>query len=1472
MKLRIIIILLCIVSHFYASYSNSYNNQYHNTPTPIDTIYMPQGTSSFTVTNAKIYDLGGPNGNYSTNTSSVMTLYPADSCQLLQINGSLLMDYWDNFTIYDGTNINGTQLGYFTHSLNIGVSTITSLTGPLTLKFYGYWGDHAGLNLNVTSVAGCPAPSNVVSQVTDTSFSLSWVSCQGTYDQITYKELTSTNWDTITCPTNSCTISNLIPSRIYQYKMRANCGGSYSNWSDTLEAVTLCSDTFNLPFYEDFIDTATCFTFSPSNRINFAIYNFNINFPHLGAPTQNYAAIYNGSYYGTNTSGYMISPYFNNMDSGDEIQFWYFRSSQSNQPGSIQVYLNSQPSLTGAVLIREIPRYYNTAPTSAGQGFYEYRAYVPADTFKYVIFKTNSTNTAFHYFDKISIKKGSPTCPSPMNISVSNINTNSLLLNWVEQGTATHWEIEYGPSNFVEGTGTLISNINSKPYLISGLPFDQILEFRVRAIKQVGDTSAWSRGFFTSAGRLFLKSGTTSITTSQIKYYDSGGPFNNVDQNITGTLVVYPLDPHKKVAIEGSAYISGSVGIYSGTTVSGNNLASTSQIISRTGPLTININQGTNVYPGFEYNITCVDSSCWCPISFTESNISHNEASLTWAHYFNNSNVEILYKPVSDSLWLSLLVDTSLSTIITNLIPSTTYEYKMRSICAPGDTSNFSGTRTFTTDCFPLSSFYENFDTTPIDSLPTCWRKYSIYSLSKVVDTNSFTTTRCLQVTSNPYHGVILPKIPNLGNGTHQLRIRMRPNSNDFYTETLNIGYILNINNVDTFISLQSIALNSFNFYDYYFIPPTGINSNYLALKGNNISAQTIYIDEISWEPIPTCTSPISFVSTLVTDHSCDLKWESYNNSNPLAWEIQYGLSGFIPGNGISQFVQTDSVTITGLAPATYYDFYVRAICSLTDTSEWSNKLNFKTYCSYSELPVEEDFEFDFMNSSCWTQTHNNFHGNTGFTVVTSGTNPVCSPQNGSNMLRFNSFNITSGAYAVLYSPIIECNGSKILISFYQYRDNGYNYGQFLGEGIAVYSNSVPSLDGADSIGFVARQTSVNNWYLNEFLLPEGIIGQRYFLFKAISKYGNNTFVDNFKIKYLCPSPTNLTVSNVLYTEADVFWIPDSINNSCILDYKKTTENTWTSIVNITGNSYHLTNLDQNGTYLVRVRGLCDTAGMSGNTPIVSFTTLEECLLPSNIQLTDSNLLDTIATVTWTHALNSNYYEVRYKSVDVPDWIIDTTMDNYYVMNHLIPDRYYQVKIKTICSVETSDLSSNLYFLTKCKQPTDLNVLNSSVTANSAQVFWNNEDNITQWNLFYKKNTDTSWIQITVTDTFYTLTNLIPNSIYFVKIQSNCGDNNSPFSESVQFSTLTSGISQTQVHNDFTIMPNPTLDYIKITSHSDIKMIESVEIVNTVGAVIYKQYAPKGSIKIDVSEFTSGMYYVKLNTNKGVFCKKFIKL
>ena len=110
----------------------------------------------------------------------------------------------------------------------------------------------------------------------------------------------------------------------------------------------------------------------------------------------------------------------------------------------------------------------------------------------------DDTNDVDVFVDNFRV--GSPiTCPSPIDLTATNLSLTSTEISWTETGTATSWNIEYGIAGFTLGSGIVISDVLTNPYFITGLLPDTNYEFYIQGICGPEDVSSWSapRPFFT---------------------------------------------------------------------------------------------------------------------------------------------------------------------------------------------------------------------------------------------------------------------------------------------------------------------------------------------------------------------------------------------------------------------------------------------------------------------------------------------------------------------------------------------------------------------------------------------------------------------------------------------------------------------------------------------------------------------------------------------------------------------------------------------------------------------------------------------------------------------------------------------------------------------------------------------------------------------------------------------------------------
>jgi uncharacterized repeat protein (TIGR03806 family) len=95
---------------------------------------------------------------------------------------------------------------------------------------------------------------------------------------------------------------------------------------------------------------------------------------------------------------------------------------------------------------------------------------------------------------------------------------------------------------------------------------------------------------------------------------------------------------------------------------------------------------------------------------------------------------------------------------------------------------------------------------------------------------------------------------------------------------------------------------------------------------------------------VPQCETPVNLSASDVTYNSATLTWT--DNSELTAsslYEIEYGISGFVAGSGITATSASTSLSISNLLPNTAYAFYVQKICNTDNISIASDFGSFTT-------------------------------------------------------------------------------------------------------------------------------------------------------------------------------------------------------------------------------------------------------------------------------------------------------------------------------------------------------------------------------------------------------------------------------------------------------------------------------------------------------------------------------------------------
>ena len=203
------------------------------------------GQYSVSMCGGTICDDGGPSDNYSDDCDVLLVVNPDTPGMFVRLTGTINIESYDWFVIFDGNNTDGNVLFDSDNSTNIDV---VSTTGPLTIYFESDGSvTYSGFEIQVSCESGqtppvqtCNTPTNVtVGNVTANSAVVDWTQ-EGTPDSwtVSYKKGSVNTWTTANTTTHPYTITNLEPETSYTVFVKANCGDATSEQSAQVSFIT----------------------------------------------------------------------------------------------------------------------------------------------------------------------------------------------------------------------------------------------------------------------------------------------------------------------------------------------------------------------------------------------------------------------------------------------------------------------------------------------------------------------------------------------------------------------------------------------------------------------------------------------------------------------------------------------------------------------------------------------------------------------------------------------------------------------------------------------------------------------------------------------------------------------------------------------------------------------------------------------------------------------------------------------------------------------------------------------------------------------------------------------------------------------------------------------------------------------------------------------------------------------------------
>jgi hypothetical protein len=636
----------------------------------------------------------------------------------------------------------------------------------------------------------------------------------------------------------------------------------------------------------------------------------------------------------------------------------------------------------------------------------------------------------------------------------------------------------------------------------------------------------------------------------------------------------------------------------------------------------------------WEFNSPCVE-----PSQLTANFITNTSAQLAWVAGAATT-WEIQYGAPNFFLGTGTIVS-PVSTnpyVLSGLTPNTSYQYYVRGICAGPINSSWAGPFSFRTQCDDVTTFAENFDA-PTQStvfngpLPNCWTKGLVGAPTLYVATGSvapmspsnrlvMTATAAGTLPTEAY--AILPPVSNLQANTHRLRFKAYAT---VANRTVSVGYMTDVSNTASFVELQQITLPgtaATTALEFIVIPgalPAGVK--HLAIRNNGffgtpLGSTTAYFDDFSWEAIPTCIEPSGLTASLITNTTAVLGWTEASSAT--AWEIQYGAPGFAIGTGTIVPAPSNPFTLTALTPNTNYVYYVRAVCSVTESSFWTGPFAFKTQCddltSYSENFDALVSNFSTTMPDCWSR---GLIGTPSLYVTTGSVLPM-SPANRLYMFVSSTTTPPSEAYAILPAVSNLNDGTHRL----RFKAFATQVDRFLELGYLTDPSNLSTF--VYLTDFQVPGTAIASTqqfiYVPLTTIPDGV---KHLAIKNPGFPGNSStiYIDDVAWEAIptCVEPTGVSLGSVLATTATLNWTAASPAPANGYEYYVATTSTNpigttvpTGSVGAGITTAALTALTPSTQYYVWVRSVCSASDKSAWTTIVTFTTPCASFTPAYIQ------------------------------------------------------------------------------------------------------------------------------------------------------------------------------------------------------------------------------------------------------------------
>lgn len=364
-----------------------------------------------------------------------------------------------------------------------------------------------------------------------------------------------------------------------------------------------------------------------------------------------------------------------------------------------------------------------------------------------------------------------------------------------------------------------------------------------------------------------------------------------------------------------------------------------------------------------------------------------------------------------------------------------------------------------------------------------------------------------------------------------------------------------------------------------------------------------------------------------------------------------------------------------------------------------------------------------------------------------------------------------------------------------------------------------------------------------------------------------------------CPAPSALATLEVVDTTALVEWFQTDSTETTELRYRAVGATEWDTIAGVSS-PYLLGDLLGCSMYEMQIKSFCADTTSTFSESLV-FETDGCCTLPENIAISTIANADTLLQLSWDPIYAAESYELRILDSATGVWTTYMLTEPNFSADFLNSCSSYGLQIQTVCGPDSTSIDIfETAFDTDCPCDFPPMIDTISVSTTNAQIFWSSTVNNDVYNVRYKKLGTASWTIVPVADTTYLLEDLEICSNYQIQVQNICPTVASSYSPSYVLKTDCNPIVNTSEQiagASMRVLGNPFSNQLVLEMNwTNVQEAVSLEIFDVQGKQLWQQNLDGFSgnnqqVRIPTTSWSSGLYFVRVRTDRGSSIQRVVK-